>query len=97
MNIKDMANAYESTSIKNIADLDSVSVDIETYEIVFKEGSPDEYRNFVALIDGEEYRVPVVVLRDLKTILETKPSMTHFKVTKTGSGKEGTRYTVIPL
>ena len=48
-------------------------------------------------VNGEEYRVPGVVIAQVKDILEENKNMKSFKVKRTGEGKTGTRYTVIPL
>ena len=47
-------------------------------------------------LDGEDYRVPGKVLGDLKAILEKKPTLKKFAVSKKGTGIQ-TSYTVIPL
>jgi len=94
--IKDEAMAYEPPQTKNVADLDKVSVDLELQNRTGtdKEGILFNYK--VCIVDGEEYRVPNVVLGNLKVILEDNPNITHFKVKKEGEGLK-TRYTVIPL
>ncbi len=94
--IKDEAQAYEPPQTKNIADLEAVSVEQEVIERVFKEGTDDEFRINVVAIGGEDYRVPDVVLKQLKAMVKEKPLMTTFKVTKEGTGLK-TSYTVIPL
>lgn len=55
---------------------------------------PYEY-NFIE-VNGEKYRVPDSVLNNLKAILEKKPNLKTFCVTKSGEGRL-TKYTVIPL
>ena len=92
--IKQEAEAYEPTTTRNISELESVSVDIEVYDKTFKQGTPEEFSVKLALIEGEEYRIPLTVLRDLKAILESKPDMKTFRVNKSGQGM-GTTYTVI--
>ena len=94
-NLKDAAKAYEGQT-KNIADLPKVSTELEVEE---RSGTNDEGKDFsykVVIVDGVEYRVPVSVLKSLKTILEDNPDIKSFKVRKTGTGM-GTSYTVIPL
>ena len=95
-NLKEEIEKYEPTSIKNIADLESVPVSVEMEERTYKEGTPDAFTVKVAIVDGEAYRVPIPVIADLKAILEKKPELTHFAVTKNGQGLN-TTYTVIPL
>jgi len=94
--LKEEAQEYEPTQTKNIADLEVVSVDLETEERTgtTKEGKPFSYK--VVVIDNEEYRVPVSVLKSIKAILVEKPNLKTVKVVKQGSGLE-TEYTVIPL
>ena len=87
---------YEPQQTKNIADLDVVGVDAEIVEKTYKDTDNNSFTLKVIIVDGEDYRVPVSVLKALKTILEDKPSIKHFKVKKTGEGLK-TEYVVIPL
>jgi len=94
--IKQEAQAYESHSVKNIAELPKVSTD---FVIEDREGTNDEGKTFsykLINVDGQEYRVPASVLKSLKAILEDNPNLKTFKVKKTGQGL-ATEYTVIPL
>lgn len=96
-NLKETAEAYEPPKTKNIADLKLVMVD---EEIVTKEFQDKEGKTFsvnVITIDGEDYRVPTSVLKQLKVIIEEKPGMASFKVKRTGTTINDTVYTVIPL
>jgi len=94
--IKEDAQAYEPKHTKNISELEKIDVnmDIEDREGNGKDGV---FKYKVVVVDDEEYRVPGVVLGDLKAIFEQKPELKQFKVTRTGEGKAGTRYTVISL
>lgn len=96
-NIKDSATAYIPQKMKNIADLPSVDVSLELKdgEGVDDAGKTYKYKYFE--VGEEKYRVPTIVLAQLKDILEVKPDLKTFKVKKTGQGKEGTKYTVIQL
>jgi len=94
--VKEKAESYESPKTKNIADLELVSVDENIQERVYKEGEEDEFTLNVMVIDGEDYRVPDSVLKDLKALVEDNPKLTHFKVLKSGSRMK-TSYTVVPL
>lgn len=89
--LRDEAKAYEPKQIKNIADLDVVSVDLEVYEDLEAE-FPYKY----LLKDEERYKLPVSVLEQLKGFLAERPNMTKFKVKKTGIGMN-TKYQVIPI
>lgn len=94
--LKEEAEAYTPPQTKNIADLEVVSVEmnLEDREGINSVGKEFKYK--VIVVDGEEYRVPGKVIGDLKAILEKKPKLTSFSVSKKGSGL-GTQYTVIPL
>ena len=94
--LKSEAVAYESRSVGNIADLPKVTTDLVVEE---REGTNEEGKTFnykVIIVEGQEYRVPASVLKNLKAILEDNPNLKTFKVKKTGQGMT-TEYTVIPL
>ena len=93
--IKEASKTYESRKTKNIADLKSVSVDLALMEATAKDNNGKEFTYNYVEVDGEEYRVPDQVLKDLKAILEKKPELKTFSVVKKGSGLS-TTYTVIP-
>lgn len=94
--LKEEAKAYEpSKPTKNISELQSVSTDLMLEDDSFEfEGK--EIKQKVIVVNGERYRVPVSVIRDLKVILEDNPNLKNFKVKRTGQNME-TRYTLIPL
>jgi len=94
--IMDEAQAYEPPQTKNIADLEEVSVDADIVEREFTDKDGKPFTISVIIVDGEDYRVPVSVLKSLKAIAEEKPEIKKFKVKKTGEGLK-TEYTVIPL
>ncbi len=96
--LKEAAKKYEPKRMKNIADLEVVRTDFEIVQNEEREdaeGKPYTVSYFVQ--GGEEYRVPATVLEQLKKLLEAKPELKTFKVSKTGEGKHGTKYQVIPL
>jgi len=96
LTLKDAAKAYEGKSTGNIADLPKVSTDLQLQD---RTGTNDEGKEFtyqVIIIEGQEYRVPVSVLKSLKAILSENPNLASFKVKKSGQGL-ATEYTVIPL
>lgn len=96
--IKDEAKAYEPKALtKNISELDKVSVDFEMQDGkgINKDTKEDFTYKYIE-INGEEYRIPGIVIGNLKDIMEEKPDLKTFKVKKTGSGFD-TKYTVIPL
>lgn len=93
--LKEEAEAYVPQQTKNIADLDKVSTNLEIKEYTAKEGTPDEFKYKYVEVEGEKYRVPGVVLGDLKAILEKVPGLEFVSVLKQGAGTS-TRYQVIP-
>ena len=89
-----------STKTKNIADLEKVSTDLELVEDSFeftKDNVTKTVKQEVLEIGEEKYRVPVTVKQQLKVIMEDNPALKFFKVKKTGTTKDDTRYQVIPL
>lgn len=96
VSIKDFAKAYEPQQMKNIAELDIVKADIEIKKETRKDQNNEEYQVMFIIKDGEEYRVPPSVVTQLKAVVEAKPDLETFKVTRTGQGM-GTKYQVISL
>jgi len=90
------AKQYVQPTTKNITDLKVVSTSfpLEDREGKDKEGQVFKYK--VVVVEGEEYRVPNSVIGNLHAILEKKPDLKEFSVSKTGTNLD-TRYTVIPL
>ena len=99
--ISEYAKEYVPTaSTKNIAELQSVSTDLELVDDEFeftKNGETKIVKQKVVVINGEQYRVPVTVIQQLKVLLEDNPELKKFKVKKSGTTKDDTRYMVIPL
>jgi len=101
--INEVAKDYEpQQTTKNIADLSEVSTDleIEEDEFEFTDKVTNQTRTVkqkVITVNGEHYRVPVSVIQQLKVILEDNPQLKRFKVKRSGSTKDDTRYQVIPL
>lgn len=99
--IKEEAQAYEPKTTKTVDQLDKVSVDMvltdDEYEIE-EDGKPKTVHQKIFNVEGEDYRVPDSVLKDLKVIIGDKQfkDLKFFKVTKTGEGFK-TKYTVMPL
>ena len=96
VSIKEFAQAYEPQQMKNIADLEVVEANIEIKKETRKDQNSEEYSVMFIVKDGEEYRVPPSVVTQLKAVIEAKPDLAKFKVTKTGQGM-GTKYQVISL
>ena len=101
--ISDFAKDYEpQQTTKNISDLKEVSTDLELEDDEFE--FTDKFtkqvktvKQKVINVNGENYRVPITVIQQLKVILEDNPKLTKFKVKRSGSTKDDTRYQVIPL
>ena len=96
MNIKEFSEAYEPQKMKNISDLDSVKVDVGIKTQIRKNRENEDYTVNFIVIEGEEHRVPISVIEQLKILLEEKPDLKTFKVLKTGKDL-ATKYQVIPL
>ncbi len=96
MNIKEFAKSYEPQKMKLISDLESVNANVEFTTETRKDREDQDYIVNFIVIEGIEYRVPISVIEQLKGIIEAKPDLETFKVSKTGTGM-GTKYQVIPL
>lgn len=96
MKIKDFAKEFEQQKMKNIVELEVIRTDQE----IFKESRTDmegkKYEVIFIIKDDDEYRFPPSAVAQLKVLMEEKPELVTFKVTKTGEGKL-TKYQVIPL
>jgi len=94
--IKEDAMAYVPKQIKNVTELEAVSVEqeIKTEERKNKEG--EDYTISFVVIAGEEYRIPNSVREQIKNILKVNPKLKTFKVTKTGENLN-TKYQVVQL
>ena len=96
MDIKTFSKAFEPQKMGNIADLKLVKTDVEIHEETRKDMNNEDYKVMFIIQEGIEYRVPISVIEQLKAIVESKPDLTMFKVSRTGSGM-ATKYQVIPL
>lgn len=94
--IRYTAEAYVAPEYLNIADLETVDVEVPMTTKDYKVGTPDEYQVWVAVINDKEYKVPKCVIRDLQVLLAEFPKLKHFKVLKKGDGLN-TSYQTIPL
>lgn len=101
--ISEFVKGYEpQQTTKNIADLKEVSTDLEleddTFEFTDKVSKETKtVKQKIIVVNGESYRVPVSVIQQLKVIMEDNPTLKKFKVKRSGSTKDDTRYQVIPL
>lgn len=97
--LKDVAKDYESKQVNNIAELDEVGVDLDVNDGSFEveeDGKTKTVEYKYIEVDGEDYRVPNSVLKQLKVHLTDNPKLEKFKVSKSGKGLN-TDYTVIPI
>ena len=88
--IKENAEQYVPQETKNVAELKKVSVDLDIKNKVVNEGTPEEFNYNYIVVDEIEYRLPNVVLIQLKAILADNDKVTHFKVLKDGEGLKTT-------
>ena len=95
-NLKEAAKGYEPTQLKNIADLESVNLDVNFEKVTKDKADGSTYDVNLIRIDGEEYRVPNSVLEKMQILLKEKPELKKVKVVKSGEGLK-TNYTVVPL
>ena len=99
--LKEEAIGYAPASkTRNISELQKVSTDLILEDDSFefeKDGKSKRVDQKIIVVEGEKYRVPVSVIASLQAILEDNPELKFFKVKKTGEGKDGTKYTVIPF
>lgn len=101
--LNDFAKDFEPQSkTKNIADLKEVSTEIDliddTFEVTDKVTKQVKtVRQKIIIVEGEQYRVPTSVISQLKVILEDNPGCKAFKVKKSGTTMDDTRYLVIPI
>lgn len=97
--LKDYAQEFVATATqtKNICELNKVSTDLEilTKTANKKDGTPFTY--LYIIVNGEEYRVPKTVIRELQTALKFDKNLKEFKVVKTGTTKDDTKYSVEPV
>jgi len=102
-NISETAKEYTTpTKTKNIADLKEVSVTQEIIDDSFElEDNVTKEKKVinqkVIMVAEDKYRVPASVIQQLKVILNDNPEVKKFKVMKSGTTKDDTRYQVIPL
>jgi len=97
------AKDYEPASkTKNIADLKEVGVEADLTDDEFEVTDKitkelKTVKQKVIIVNGEKYRVPSSVIAQLKIVLEDNPTLKKFKVKKSGTTIDDTRYIVIPL
>lgn len=95
--IQEQAVNYAKRETLTIDQLPKISVKLVLKEKIVHGGTPKEFRYKYVEENGQEYRVPISVISQLKQQLDANPNIQFFKVSKHGEGKTGTTYTVIPL
>lgn len=94
--VRDEAKAYTPSKTLNVSDLEAFSLETKMEDRSGKDKDGKDFSYKVALVTGNEYRVPASVLNDIKTLLEAKPTLKTVKVVKKGQGMN-TKYSVIPM
>ena len=95
--IKDMAKNYILKTTANIADLEVVFTNMPIMKKTYNKDDGSVFEINVITIGEVDFRVPSSVLIGLRDTLKVRPNLHSFRVLKSGSGKEGTKYTVIAL
>ena len=99
----EFAENYEpKAKTKNISDLPEISTELELEDDEFqikndKGEVVKTVKQKVLVVNGEKYRVPGPVIKDIRVMREDNPKITKFKVRRTGKDKSDTKYTVIPI
>lgn len=94
--IKDEALAFMPKQTKNVADLPQLDVNATLLDGKGTDDTGQEFKYKYVDVNGQEYRVPNVVIGNIKDLLEMNPALKLVKVSKKGQGLQ-TRYTVMPL
>jgi hypothetical protein len=94
-----MTNALDfkiESKAKNITDLEifAIATPLEVRKGTDKQGKA--YSLIVAIVNGQEYRIPKTVIEQIQRLAKVNPSVTKVQVSKEGSGL-GTKYFVTPL
>lgn len=95
--LKDVVKTVEQKTTKNIADLEQFSiqnVDVELKKGVNNDGEEFEY--YAATIGEQEYRIPLTVMVQMRTLLEANEDADLVRVIKTGEGMRS-KYQVVSL
>jgi hypothetical protein len=96
--LNEFVKDFVPQTTKNISELDVVNIDAE----IFHDGKGtnddgEEYTYSYLIVNKERYRITSGVIKQLKDIIAENPNLNKFKVKKSGEGKTGTKYQVIPI
>lgn len=94
--LRQAAQAYQPKQTKNIAELGKVPVDLELFDGSGVDENGKEFSYKYAVFNAEEYRVPNVVIGQIKDILSMNANIKEVSIKKSGQGMQ-TRYTTIPI
>jgi len=94
--IKEEAMAYEPNTTKNIAELKQVPVNMDVVTEVHQDKDGKDFTVKIFETNEGRFRIPNIVLGQLKSLLEKMPNLEFFSVIKNGSGLN-TTYQVIPV
>lgn len=97
--LKEFAQSYQPTTIKtfNVADLPKISTAAEFKEKQATKKDGTIFKYFYVEVEGAEYRVPKTVIESVQNILKFKPDLEYFRVKKSGTNKDDTKYKVEPV
>lgn len=87
----------QTAKTRNICELNKVSTKAELIDDNWTDKAGKEVKQQVVVVDGVKYRIPKTVIEQLQTILKFKHDLEYFKVTKTGTTKDDTKYKVEPF
>ena len=95
--LKEEALTYEpERSVKNISDLEKVDIKTEVHTAHEKNKEGEAYSFKYIEVNGNVYRVPLIVLGQMKGILQKMPHVEYVTVVKSGTGKMSTTYQTMP-
>lgn len=94
--LKDKATEYKSPETKNISELQRVPVDITIQENTYAKDDGTPFSVNEIEVDGEKYRVPNIVLKQMQGLLKDIPDLKAVRVMRSGEGLK-TTYNTIPL
>ncbi len=103
MKLNDFAKDFEpSSKTKNISELKEASTDLDIiddeFTITDKVTKQEKtVKQKVVIVNNEKYRIPISVINQLKVLLEDNPNLKKFKVKRSGTNIDDTRYQVIPI